>query len=364
MERNSSYNYSFADIDRYVSGIMSAAEMHDIERAALQDPFLADAIDGYREKDSQQSQQHLNEITAALQGVKSESRIIAMPKKRNYAWLIAASSIAVIGISIFFLTQSRNNETSAPLAQNKVRTEEKVDTISDSKNAPAAPLSQDLNLTAPESASSPKQKATANKPYKAEKKETPLSNRTILQAAPAETTSTVIPGTAGTDNYVSKEKADKSATEEPRIAMMDTSIQQPQAASVFAKRAKVAPANSWTTDKGKPFILSEVEEFQVGRKDKKITDTAAIKPEGGWQSFQEYLFSKLNKRDTADFNNAARFDGTLELEFSLTNNGSPYNIKILRAQDSATAKTAAAAVQGGPKWISDSKKAKRLNIRY
>lgn len=39
--------YTQADIERYIQGKMSNAEMYAIEKAALQDPFLADAIEGY-----------------------------------------------------------------------------------------------------------------------------------------------------------------------------------------------------------------------------------------------------------------------------------------------------------------------------
>src|SRR6202012_2943583 len=38
--------YSGADIEKYLKGELSAREMHDLEAAALEDPFLADALDG------------------------------------------------------------------------------------------------------------------------------------------------------------------------------------------------------------------------------------------------------------------------------------------------------------------------------
>ncbi|WP_431215240.1 hypothetical protein ACQ86N_11275 [Puia sp. P3] len=40
-------HYSGSDIQRYLNGEMSAREMFDLEKAALEDPFLADAIEGY-----------------------------------------------------------------------------------------------------------------------------------------------------------------------------------------------------------------------------------------------------------------------------------------------------------------------------
>ena len=39
--------YTAADFERYYSGQMSDAEMHALEKSALEDPFLADALEGY-----------------------------------------------------------------------------------------------------------------------------------------------------------------------------------------------------------------------------------------------------------------------------------------------------------------------------
>jgi len=41
-------NYQLSRIHNYVHGLMSRDEMHVIEREALDDPFLQDAIDGYK----------------------------------------------------------------------------------------------------------------------------------------------------------------------------------------------------------------------------------------------------------------------------------------------------------------------------
>ncbi|GGH06335.1 hypothetical protein FAZ19_04200 [Sphingobacterium alkalisoli] len=41
-------NYQLSRIHNYVMGLMSKEEMYAIEREALQDPFLQDAIDGYK----------------------------------------------------------------------------------------------------------------------------------------------------------------------------------------------------------------------------------------------------------------------------------------------------------------------------
>ncbi|MCA5005041.1 hypothetical protein [Sphingobacterium bovistauri] len=41
-------NYQLSRIHNYVHGLMSRDEMHALEREALEDPFLQDAIDGYK----------------------------------------------------------------------------------------------------------------------------------------------------------------------------------------------------------------------------------------------------------------------------------------------------------------------------
>ncbi|HLS95303.1 hypothetical protein BC792_10882 [Sphingobacterium allocomposti] len=41
-------NYQLSRIHNYINGLMSREEMHALEREALDDPFLQDAIDGYR----------------------------------------------------------------------------------------------------------------------------------------------------------------------------------------------------------------------------------------------------------------------------------------------------------------------------
>ena len=109
-ESSTHINYTFEDIQRYVQGKMSATEMHALEKAALQDPFLSDAIEGYREVPSPLAQQHLNEINAALQKEKQDSKII--PLKKNNQWFrIAAVIILLAGVGVigaYFFKKSNN----------------------------------------------------------------------------------------------------------------------------------------------------------------------------------------------------------------------------------------------------------------
>ncbi|HEV7781332.1 MAG TPA: carboxypeptidase-like regulatory domain-containing protein [Chitinophagaceae bacterium] len=44
---NNIYHFTAIDIERYHRGQLSVKQMHDLEKAALDDPFLADALEGY-----------------------------------------------------------------------------------------------------------------------------------------------------------------------------------------------------------------------------------------------------------------------------------------------------------------------------
>ena len=111
-EPSTHINYSFEDIQRYLKGKMSAAEMHDIEKAALQDPFLADALEGFHDADLATAQQHLNEINASLIKEKKASKVVAFNKRSQ--WLNVAALIIVlagIGIAASYFFRSSNQQT-------------------------------------------------------------------------------------------------------------------------------------------------------------------------------------------------------------------------------------------------------------
>jgi len=104
MAEQHTYNpYTLADIERYLQGKMNAGEMHAMEKAALQDPFLSDAIEGYNRQPFSLSHRHLNEITASLSAQNEEARVIAMPVKNRNWWKTAAAVLLVAATGIVAL---------------------------------------------------------------------------------------------------------------------------------------------------------------------------------------------------------------------------------------------------------------------
>ena len=107
--------YSASDLQRYLRGEMSAREMHDLEVAALEDPFLADALEGFEKQGAfapttahtgdETLSGHLDDLRARLDRrvTNSEKRAPGSALKvfsLRAPWLrIAAAAILLIGLS-------------------------------------------------------------------------------------------------------------------------------------------------------------------------------------------------------------------------------------------------------------------------
>jgi TonB-dependent SusC/RagA subfamily outer membrane receptor len=121
LNENKHINYSLTDIERYLQGKMNPAEMHELEKAALQDPFLADTIEGYSASSLKTSRQHLNEIQQLLTGNKEETKIIPFTSSNKRAWGIAASVLAafIIGAITLMLNKTNNRKESITRSPNQ-----------------------------------------------------------------------------------------------------------------------------------------------------------------------------------------------------------------------------------------------------
>lgn len=99
IEQEQHKQFDFEDIQRYLSGAMSASERHELERAALQDPFLSDAIDGFELQGTAGFTTHQHEIAAAIQQTSSKATVVDMPAKNK--WMrIAVLFVLIAGVGL------------------------------------------------------------------------------------------------------------------------------------------------------------------------------------------------------------------------------------------------------------------------
>jgi hypothetical protein len=127
--------FTAIDIEKYHKGLLTPAQMHEMEKAALDDPFLADAIEGY-------SAPGVN-VAADIRALKKrladrvtetdERKVIGMaPVKKAFPWLRIAALIVLVAGAAFMIYQFGIND------DNK-------DSVAQAKNKPVEPVSNQIS---------------------------------------------------------------------------------------------------------------------------------------------------------------------------------------------------------------------------
>ncbi len=156
--------YTAADIQKYLKGELSAEEMHAMERAALDDPFLADAMEGMEQtlqtNEGSMIDTHLQSLGESLKDrVASASQKALAPVRSMRWWQVAAAAVVLVAGSVWaydsfmrsaarekILASQRSTKTTAvvpvtdSLAENNVRAfkEDSTTTPSPSPNRSVA----------------------------------------------------------------------------------------------------------------------------------------------------------------------------------------------------------------------------------
>lgn len=129
--------YTAADLERYHTGSMPASEMHALEKAALEDPFLADALEGYGYSSSAKNDiQELRQKLFEKERNKNKTPVYSI--KRNVWWRIAALFVIVAGASIIFYKINLTSKQNA-IAKTGDEVSLKADSSDSLSNAEKAP---------------------------------------------------------------------------------------------------------------------------------------------------------------------------------------------------------------------------------
>lgn len=97
-DSNTIKKFTVVDIEKYHKGQLSAKQMHDLEKAALDDPFLADAMEGYAVP-GVNAVADINELKQRLSQKTEEAKVVSLNTtggQRKFPWLRAAAAIVVI----------------------------------------------------------------------------------------------------------------------------------------------------------------------------------------------------------------------------------------------------------------------------
>jgi len=97
-------NYTAGDIEKYHKGLLSPKEMNELEKAALDDPFLADALEGYAAPVNIPSD--LSELRNKLDERVSNKKVISiLSTGSSFKWWKVAAAVIVLGGLGYFIFQ-------------------------------------------------------------------------------------------------------------------------------------------------------------------------------------------------------------------------------------------------------------------
>lgn len=114
-EYNDIKHYTAEDIARYWDGKMSAQEMHALEAAAMDDPFLADALEGYTAVKPATIPADIEELRTRLNEKSRDRKVVPLPRNNKW-WRVAAVLIFLGGASLLaykLLWQENANKVAA-----------------------------------------------------------------------------------------------------------------------------------------------------------------------------------------------------------------------------------------------------------
>ncbi len=117
-------HYTATDIARYHNGQLAAVQMHAMELQALEDPILADAMDGFAQLPNEENMANINWLQSNLPYQNTNGKVIEMPiGKAKFNWKKIAIAASIVGVAITFGALVFNNKKQNNVAaNNKVKT--------------------------------------------------------------------------------------------------------------------------------------------------------------------------------------------------------------------------------------------------
>lgn len=223
----------------YIRGLRKGKEAHRLEKESMQDPFLADAMDGYNQVEGNHEQR--------IEKLRMQVSAHSAKKKNTYAitWSIAACLVIGFGISSYFLFLKKSMTDEVFIA------EESVPAKLPEVTTPATPT----NPATPAAPVTPR-KEIALAATKVKTDSTPISEIAVKQADKKERSASAV------IEPMMEEALEQTAELQEVAATMDTSESASDKKMRMAKVVTIPNSNiiqgKVTDEKGEPIIGASV----------------------------------------------------------------------------------------------------------
>lgn len=306
MSQGQPYQYNKDDIRRYLDGRMTAAEMHAMEKAALEDPFLADAMEGLETAPVAAIQADMQLLSEKLAQRVTPAKVVPMRPERP--WMaIAAAAVILVGLTMTILY---TNPVPQPPAIAKVEAPARQET---------SPVVQADSVVA--SAPAPSSKGTVEK-----------EPQTIARVdAPKAITNNEITNNPVQADSSTKMIASASERKEDKPTPLGETADRSRIDKEATQRMRsVAPAAAPPAEKAK-------KDASGGR--------IYTEPADGWSAWEVYVLNNLRRpKDPA-------LHGNVVVSFSVNpENGKPFDVKVDKGLHPLYDKEAIRLIKEGPVW--------------
>lgn len=332
--------YRADDLLRYHQGLMSPAEMHALEKEAMEDPFLAEALEGYG-----QPGDHLTRLNELHHHFASNVAPFAAPSRfRRMYWALGMAAAVLLIVTAAYFAYRR--EATKPIATPVLaRQQPENPPLSEPPAPPSTPVP-----------TNPADTKATQAPAVASPEPNPLPTTDNSTSAIA---STELPPTPVVADAEIQSRTDAAIT--TKSEDLQTSPSAP--AAVAAAESKEESASSIET-----VAVSNVRVKKTNSANMKTVaaetlkySSASAQPKQGWPAWQRYL--KKNKNELRD-ENGQRILGTVIVRFAVDRNNRPDQIQVIQSSHPALEAEAIRLIQNGPSWVSASGAPAELTLTW
>jgi hypothetical protein len=324
------------DLTRYIKGIRTGKDIHRLEREAMSDPFLADALDGYN---AGYRARHSREVAKLTAKIKRKTK---QPDKRNRYYYWAAASIALLtGTGALWLFNVK-----MPFGKIQISQTTENQGVMDAESA-----AETLDYAANETEEAEENEAEITKIANANYRDEPVLDENIVSlevkiaGLQTETVKTYgfetvnVPIDSGRIMLVALKESEERLNE---LVVSSTGR---------ASRSKISGAVS---------IVESIDEDENNTVDNNREKSPAPQPVTGKKAYNNYLKNNLITPTGEDCKNKK---GKVTLQFSVDKNGRPENITVIKSLCPSSDNEAIRLIKAGADWTQGKEKVK-ITVKF
>ncbi len=350
--------YSASDFAKYHAGEMPAAEMHALEKAALDDPFLAEALEGFAySKDAEKESIELRD--------RLEKRITTKDNRKSFSlfdhwWKVAALIVLIGGGGLLFRMLNAPSENALAIREEAARRDSanlvsqlKPDTGHKNENLVLESSPSKSSEEAPVIHPTPSTPDAAQKSKLAQQKKTIEKNHSQEQEESLQEEVVVM-----NQRKIHSPKSTSSQAEITPLLHSEVSNIKPgingyvtDSVSRLVARNENGDFNKEVSaDKSQAKKLSNASESR-GLIRGKVSGVSVSKnvasPAGGLKAFEQYVKDSAHVIKDAE---GKKLSGKVLLTFTIDKEGKPSDISVLQSTCKPCEEEAVRLLKEGPVW--------------